>query len=109
MTEPIDIDALIAEARDPKLDYERRYAIRMELADALESAQAELRQERERADVLKGDLDAFQKIAGVNYRHQGDDLAQAREVIEKMRTKTFDQEALLDILDAYDQAERSRR
>lgn len=46
-TAPIDIDALITDGRDPKLDYEKRFTTRVMLADTLESTVTELDRARE--------------------------------------------------------------
>lgn len=87
MTEPTDIDALIAEARkrvhtglNPGgrqvyiADDEKRMS---ELADALESTAAELQKERGRAD----EAEAYASHALADRAEAQADLARAREVI----------------------------
>jgi hypothetical protein len=88
MTEPTEIDALIAEARkvlfsESALGYEESEEgdLILRLIVALESVQAELRQERERADEWKSRRnEALEEEARLRA-----DLARAREVIEKVR------------------------
>lgn len=112
MTEPTDIDALIAEARGvilsggPTWETDAAGYI-ADLATALESTAAELRQERERADKYQD----LARRTELQCQDAEAALSRAEETIEgalraapklgELRWRKVDQ--MIDILAAYDQ------